>query len=254
MVETNDPRSDDLLIDLKSISFSYPGRGRVLDRLDFALGRGERLGLIGPNGSGKSTFLHLLMGLLKPDSGTIRIFGKTMAGEKDFRQARQRLGFVFQNADDQLFCPTVIEDVAFGLLNMGKTPEEAVLLSRQMLKALNLNGFEDRITYKLSGGEKKLVSLATVLVMEPEVLLLDEPTTGLDEETVARTIEVLNNLEIGYVVVSHEFDFLARTTRDIFAMRDGQIRFKCRSDHFGPRKGGLPWPGRIGQARGPAPT
>lgn len=234
MAESNAFQCDEFLIDLENVSFSYPGQGPVLDRLNFQLRKGERLGLIGPNGSGKSTFMHLLMGLIKPDSGSVRLFGMPMAGEKDFKQARKRLGFVFQNADDQLFSPTVIEDVAFGLLNNGKTPKEAVALSKKILRALDLEGFEDRITYKLSGGEKKLVSLATVLVMEPEVLLLDEPTTGLDEQTVKRIADLLNELNIGYVVVSHEFDFLAKTTGDIFAMKNGQIRFQCTSDQFRP--------------------
>ncbi|MBP9599176.1 MAG: ABC transporter ATP-binding protein, partial [Desulfobacter sp.] len=200
MAESNAFQCDEFLIDLENVSFSYPGQGPLLDRLNFQLRKGERLGLIGPNGSGKSTFMHLLMGLIKPDSGSVRLFGMPMAGEKDFKQARKRLGFVFQNADDQLFSPTVIEDVAFGLLNNGKTPKEAVALSKKILRALDLEGFEDRITYKLSGGEKKLVSLATVLVMEPEVLLLDEPTTGLDEQTVKRIADLLNELNIGYVV------------------------------------------------------
>ena len=224
--------SGDALIELDQICFSYPGRGRVLDSLDFRLCAGERVGLIGPNGSGKSTFMHLLMGLNRPDSGTLRLFGQIMNGERDFRQARQKLGFVFQNADDQLFSPTVIEDVAFGPLNMGKTPEEAVAMSHEILESLNIDDFAARITYKLSGGEKKLVSLATVLVMQPQVLLLDEPTTGLDEQTVERIIQILNDLEIGYVVVSHEFDFLARTTTEIHSMKNGRIEYKCFSDQF----------------------
>lgn len=234
MAESNAFRPNEILIDLEDVRFSYPGQAKVLDGLSFQLRKGQRLGLIGPNGSGKSTFMHLLMGLIKPDSGSVRLFGQSMAGEKDFKQARKRIGFVFQNADDQLFSPTVIEDVAFGLLNNGKSPEEAVALSKKMLQALDLEGFEDRITYKLSGGEKKLVSLATVLVMEPEVLLLDEPTTGLDEQTVKRIIDLLNELNMGYVVVSHEFDFLAKTTRDIFVMKHGQIHFQCTSDQFNP--------------------
>lgn len=224
--------ANDILIDLEDICFSYPGRGQILKQLRFRLKAKQRLGLIGPNGSGKSTLMHLLMGLNKPDSGTIRLFGQPMFKEKDFQKARQQLGFVFQNADDQLFSPTVIEDVAFGLLNMGTPPKEAVALSRKMLASLNLNGFEDRITYKLSGGEKKLVSLATVLVMKPRVLLLDEPTTGLDEQTVERIVQVLNDLEIAYVVVSHEFDFLARTTTDIYTMKNGRVLYECGSDRF----------------------
>lgn len=223
--------SNNILIDLEDICFSYPGQGPVLEHLHFRLYGGQRLGLIGPNGSGKSTLLQLIMGLLKPNSGAIRIFGKKMQGEKDFKLARQKLGYVFQNADDQLFSPTVIEDLAFGLLNMGKSPDEAVEVSRQMLASLNMKGLENRVTYKLSGGEKKLVSLATVLVMEPEVLLLDEPTTGLDEETVETIVGILNDFDTGYIVVSHELDFLARITSDICAMHKGKTISKSKSDH-----------------------
>ncbi|PIE58274.1 MAG: ABC transporter ATP-binding protein [Desulfobulbus propionicus] len=216
---------NDTLIEIKDISFAYPGREPVLKGLNFTVGKGERLGLVGPNGSGKSTLLHLLMGLYSPGGGSIKLFGKEMKEEKDFQAVRSQIGFVFQHADDQLFSPTVLEDVAFGPLNMGKSPEEAIVLSRQTLKYLGLEGFEDRITYKLSGGEKKLVSFATVLVMEPKILLLDEPTTGLDEEAVARMVQVLNNLDIGYVTVSHELEFLSRTTTKIYTMRSGKIHF-----------------------------
>ncbi len=223
---------EETLIELRDISFSYPGMEPVLDGLNFTIKKGERLGLIGPNGSGKSTLLQLMMGLIKPTSGTVHLFGKLMQGEKDFLKMRTQLGFVFQNADDQLFSPTVLEDVAFGPLNMGKKPDEAIDMSRATLKALGLESFEKRITYKLSGGEKKLVSFATVLVMQPKILLLDEPTTGLDEKTVERMIQILNDLDIGYLTVSHEFDFLAKTTASIFCMESGKTRFSCSADEF----------------------
>ncbi len=224
--------TNETIIQLEDVSFSYPGQGIVHDQIRFSLRRGERIGLIGSNGSGKSTLLHLIMGLLTPDAGTLTLFGQEMKEEKDFRKSRQKIGFVFQNADDQLFCPTVIEDVAFGPLNMGKKPEEALELSRQVLKLLHLEEFADRVTYKLSGGEKKLISFATVLVMQPEVLLLDEPTTGLDKKTVRRMTEILNNLEIGYLVVSHEFDFLRSVTTDIYAMKEGRIDYESRAEQF----------------------
>jgi cobalt/nickel transport system ATP-binding protein len=140
------------------------------------------------------------------------------------------MGFLFQNADDQLFSPTVLEDVAFGPLNLGKKPKEARDMSLEILRELKLEGFGDRVTHRLSGGEKKLVALATVLVMKPEVLLLDEPTTGLDEDTSIRIIDILNNLDISYVIVSHEYDFLARTTRHIYSMRGGGIRYDGSSE------------------------
>lgn len=211
------------LIDLREISFAYPDGRRVLDSLDFELEAGERVGLIGPNGSGKTTLFHVIMGLLRPDAGTIRIFGREMRGEKDFRPVRQRVGLLFQDADDQLFSPTVLEDVAFGPLNQGKRPTEAGKIALETLQSLHLEGFEERLTHKLSGGEKKLVSLATVLAMKPEVLLLDEPTTGLDSETTDRIIDVLSGIEIAYVFISHNMDFLERTTDRIHAMENGRI-------------------------------
>ncbi len=115
--------------------------------------------------------------------------------------------------------------MAFGPLNLGKTPEEARELSLKTLEDLNLKGFEDRVTHMLSGGEKKLVALATVLVMAPRVLLLDEPTTGLDEDTNQRIMGVLNNLPISYIIVSHEYDFLARTTRGIYRFERGRLLY-----------------------------
>ena len=136
---------------------------------------------------------------------------------------RPRIGFLFQDADDQLFSPTVLEDVAFGPLNLGKSQEEAKAIALKTLASLGLSGFEDRITYKLSGGEKRLVSLATVLAMEPDVLLLDEPTTGLDEATEKRLIDILKGLDLSYIVVSHNLDFLMRTTDFIRAMARGKI-------------------------------
>lgn len=213
------------MISLRGIGFSY-GDGRVvLKGVDFDLGKGSKAGLIGCNGSGKTTLLYIMMGLLKPSAGEVTLFGKPMRKERDFLEARRRMGFVFQNADDQLFSPTVLEDVAFGLLNQGRPPGEARTKALETLERLNLKGFEERLIHRLSGGEKKLVSIATVLACDPEVLLLDEPTTGLDVETCERIIEILNNLPISYLIVSHEYDFLARTTREIYSIRDGAVTY-----------------------------
>ena len=212
-----------VIIQLENIAFSYAGGKPVLDNLCFTLEEGTKLGLIGHNGSGKTTMLHIIMGLLKPSSGTIRVFGKPIETKKDFLDVRRNIGFLFQDADDQLFCPTVLEDIAFGPLNLGKSPTEARQMAMETLERLNLKGFEERVTHKLSGGEKKLVALATVLVMQPKALLLDEPTTGLDEDTNIRIITLLNSLDISYVIVSHEYDFLARTTRHIYSVQNGQI-------------------------------
>ena len=202
------------LIELRNIIFSYPGAPHpVFQDFHYQLLPGEHIGLIGPNGSGKTTLLHLIMGLLRPQAGSIVIFGQEVKKEQDFVEVRQKVGMLFQNADDQLFCPTVLEDVAFGPLNLGKTPDEAIGIARETMERLGLHGFEDRVTYKLSGGEKKLVSLATVLAMQPRLLLLDEPTAGLDEATKHRLIHILTDLDIAFMVVSHENDFLEHTVK-----------------------------------------
>jgi cobalt/nickel transport system ATP-binding protein len=217
-------QQNNLLINLEGVSFNYPGGPPVLNQLDFKLNRGNRIGLIAPNGSGKTTLLHLIMGLLKPSVGRIEIFGKRTRDEKDFADVRRKIGLLFQDADDQLFSPTVLEDVAFGPLNLGKPKNEALQIAQKTLDFLGLNGFEDRITFKLSGGEKRLVSLATVLAMAPEVLLLDEPVNGLDIKTKAKLKEVLSSLDLSFILISHDFDFLAETVDAIYTMQDGKIQ------------------------------
>lgn len=214
-----------VILNLNQICYGYPGGPLVLDDLDFHLHAGDRIGLVAPNGSGKTTLFHIVMGLLKPLSGTVEAFGEVRNVEADFVEVRRRMGLLFQDADDQLFSPTVLEDVAFGPLNLGKPRDEAVAVARKTLDFLGLNGFEERVTYKLSGGEKRLVSLATVLAMEPEVLLLDEPSTGLDSATKDKLIEILNTLDLSFILISHEFDFLSQTAHHIYTMEGGRIRF-----------------------------
>ena len=216
---------NDLIVHLKDICFGYPNGAPVLDMLNLKLYKGNRFGLMGPNGSGKTTLFHIIMGLLTPASGQIEIYNLPVRAEKDFREARTKIGLLFQDADDQLFSPTVLEDVAFGPLNLGKSQDQAIDIARNTLNYLGLSGFEDRITYKLSGGEKKLVSLATVLAMQPEVLLLDEPTSGLDDKTKAVLKNVLSDLDLTYILISHEIDFLTEITDDIYTIENGKIHF-----------------------------
>jgi cobalt/nickel transport system ATP-binding protein len=216
-------QQNNVLINLEGISFKYPGGRQILDQLDFKLHQGNRIGLIAPNGSGKSTLLHIIMGLLKPISGRMEIFGRPVKEDRDFADIRRRIGLLFQDADDQLFSPTVLEDVAFGPLNLGKSKSEAIQIARQTLNFLGLTGFEDRITFKLSGGEKRLVSLATVLAMEPEILLLDEPMNGLDIKTKAKLTEILRDIDLSYILISHDFDLLSETAEAVYTMQDGKI-------------------------------
>lgn len=220
------PASGNPMIRLKNVRFKYNSQ-YVLDGLNLEVHAGDRVGLVGANGSGKTTLCHIIMGLLTPESGDVEIFGKARLKESDFVEIRGKIGFLFQDSDDQLFSPTVIEDVAFGPLNLGQSPEEARRTVMETLKSLELSGFEDRITYKLSGGEKRLVALATVLAMKPELLILDEPTTGLDEKTTERLIQILRESGLAYMIISHDRDFVKRTATKLLEIKEGQI---CPAD------------------------
>jgi cobalt/nickel transport system ATP-binding protein len=212
-----------IILHLEEICFGYPQGPAILQGVSFAMRQGERIGLIAPNGSGKTTLFHIIMGLLKPTAGRMKIFGRTVQEEKDFISVRQRIGLLFQDADDQLFSPTVLEDVAFGPLNLGRGMDAAMDISLKTLKMLGLEGFEDRVTHKLSGGEKRLVALATILSMEPEVLLLDEPTSGLDETTKSRLVDILKNLSLSYIIISHEYDFINEMADMLYTLHQGRI-------------------------------
>lgn len=212
-----------MVIKLTGITFGYSGQAPVLENLDLTLNAGERLGLVGQNGGGKTTLLHIIMGLLKAGSGQIEIFGRPIKTQKDFCEARTKIGFLFQDADDQLFCPSVIEDVAFGPLNLGISRADAIAVARYALASLGLTNLEGRATHRLSGGEKRLVCLAAVLAMSPKVLLLDEPTSGLDENAENRLVEILPKLNLSYIIVSHSKEFLAATTGSVVCLSGGKI-------------------------------
>ena len=216
---------NELLFRLDGVRFAYEPNRPVLEEISFAVGRAERVAILGANGSGKTTLLHLMVGLLKPTSGTVSAFGRPRRTERDFHEVRARAGLLFQDPDDQLFCPTVLEDVAFGPLNLGKKPREARMLAEATLARLGLGGFGPRITHHLSGGEKRLVTLATVLAMQPEVLLLDEPTVGLDEAAEARLTALLQARAEAMVIVSHDREFRERLATRVVTLRAGRIEY-----------------------------
>lgn len=210
------------LLEMRRVSFGYPERP-VLRDLDLRLEAGERLALTGANGSGKTTLLHLLVGLKRPTAGAVVAFGDVRETEATFVPVRRRVGLLFQDADDQLFCPTVIEDVAFGPLNLGLSPTRAQAVAEETLAMLGLDGYAGRITHRLSGGERRLVSLATVLAMHPEVLLLDEPTSGLDEATEQHLIDHLEGLPQTMLFVTHDQDLVTRLATRILRLKEGRL-------------------------------
>lgn len=219
------------LFELTNIHFAYPGRGAVLKGASMRLEDGERLAITGHNGAGKSTLLRIMVGLLRPGAGQVVAFGEPRVSEADFRPVRRSAGLVFQDPDDQLFCPTVAEDVAFGPLNLGQSRDEAMAQVDSVLTLLDLMDLRDRITHKLSGGEKRLVTLAAVLAMSPQVLLLDEPTNALDEENEARLVDILLSLPQAMVVISHDPHFRQKLATRSLRMQDGALMGpapKCR--------------------------
>lgn len=221
--DTSRPTLSQPIIELRHIEFSYPGgREPVFSDLNLRLEK-EKIALLGDNGSGKTTMLQLMVGLLKPTKGEVYFHGRAMRKEKDFVPLRRQVGMLFQHADDQLFCPSVIEDVAFGPLNLGRSKEEAREISIKTLHSVGLSGYEDRITHQLSGGEKRLVALATVLAMEPSVLLMDEPTNDLDHDARSRLLDILTGLDMAFILISHDWDFLARLCTGFYGLEHGHL-------------------------------
>ncbi len=209
-------------LDLRAITLDRDGR-RVLDGLDLALAAGERLAIRGANGAGKTTLLRLIVGLERPTSGEVVLAGTPCSSEADFRRARPAIGFLFQDSDDQLFSPTVIEDVAFGPLNLRVPRKEAFARASAQLDAFGLGHLADRPVHRLSGGEKRLVCLAGLFVMRPRVLLLDEPTNALDEEAGARLIDHLNAFPGAMLIATHDPALPARLGAGQRLLRQGRL-------------------------------
>lgn len=185
----------------------YPDGRQALDGVSFSIQMSQRVALIGPNGAGKSTLLRHLNGLLRPTSGRILVLGQEVRPET-FREIRRQIGFVFQDPNDQLFCPTVLEDVAFGPLHLDLALPEVVERARAALARVGLRDFEARAPHRLSAGEQRLVSLATVLSYAPPILVLDEPSTMLDPRNRRRLIQLLANLDGTQIIATHDLDLV----------------------------------------------
>ncbi|MDE5850259.1 MAG: energy-coupling factor ABC transporter ATP-binding protein [Muribaculaceae bacterium] len=211
-------------LEFQNVSFSYPGGREVLRDISFSIQKGEKVALVGLNGSGKSTLLLHTNGLLIADSGTVAVNGKII-DRKSVEECRKSVGMVFQNADDQLFMPTVEADVAFGPRNMGLSEEE---VNRRVEKALRQTGcdeLKDRAPFHLSGGQKKMASIATVLSMEPDILVFDEPTSGLDFAAEAQFIGIVDRLPHTILMSTHDMDLARRLCTRAILMDHGAIAY-----------------------------
>ena len=190
------------ILEIDGLTFSYPDGWMALQNVSLKILRGEKVALVGPNGAGKSTLMLHLSGLLKGEGG-IRVAGLGLNGD-NLPQIRSRIGLVFQNPDDQLFSPTVYEDVAFGPLHMCLPEDEIHQRVTQALEQVSMSAYAHRLSHHLSMGEKKRIAIATVLSMQPELLVLDEPTAGLDPRARRSLIELLAELPISMLVTTHD--------------------------------------------------
>jgi energy-coupling factor transport system ATP-binding protein len=226
-----------MLLKLEKVSFIYkprtPYAAVALSDISLTVDRGEFIGIIGPTGSGKSTLVQLFNGLLKPVSGKVYVDGIDIWGKGvDLRQVRQKVGLLFQNAEQQLFGETIFQDVAFAPRNLGMmNTEVAVCVQRALsLVGLDYESFRDRSPLTLSGGQKRRVALAGVLAMEPQVLILDEPTAGLDpvgaRNILTNVFELYRRTGMAVVVISHEMEEIARFASRLFVLSGGKLVFQ----------------------------
>jgi cobalt/nickel transport system ATP-binding protein len=213
------------VVSVKDVHFTYPAGVSALHGVSLEIKQGERVALLGPNGSGKSTLILLIAGLLTPKKGEIAVFGEKTTS-KDFQKFRSRIGVVFQDPDDQLFTPSVIEDVEYGPKNL-KLPEEDIKKrSAHVLENMGIKHLKDRPPHRLSFGEKKKVSLATALVLKPELLILDEPTANLDLVSRRGLIDTLNELSKAgttVIVSTHDVEALPELADRIIVISHGSL-------------------------------
>jgi len=208
-------------IEVTGLSFSYPDGHQALDGVDLTVEQGEKLAIIGANGAGKTTLLLHFNGLLR-GQGRIRVLGREVT-PGNLRWIRSRVGLVFQDPDDQLFSPTVLDDIAFGPLNLGCSPTEAKERVARALEWVGLQGYESRSPHRLSLGEKKRVALATVLAMDPEILVLDEPTANLDPAARGRLTELLEGWQGTLILATHDLETVGALCRRVAVMDGGRI-------------------------------
>ena len=219
------------MIKFENVTYAYEKGKPVISEVSFEIRKGENVGLIGANGAGKSTVMKLLLGLAGPGAGAAA--GSQTQGRilvdglevtpRSLAQVRRKLGFVLQNSDNQMFMPTVLEDMLFGLLNYGMSRQEALQRVDSVLKELGQEKLRDLYNHKISGGEKRMAAVATVLAMDPEVLLMDEPTSALDPYNRRIIINTIRKLPCTKIITSHDLDMIYDTCSRVILLSNGAV-------------------------------
>jgi energy-coupling factor transporter ATP-binding protein EcfA2 len=207
---------------IQNVCFAFRGGPDVLCGVNLTVSAGERAAIVGPNGAGKSTLLRHLVGLLRQRTGTIRVMGLDVT-PATYARVRRNIGYVFQDSDDQLFSPTVAEDVAFGPLHLGLDPGELADRVKRALEAVNLPGFGHRVPHQLSEGEKRRAAIATVLSYDPQILVLDEPSADQDPQNRRRLIELLRGHAGTLLIATHDLDLAWELCDRTILLRDGCV-------------------------------
>ena len=210
------------MINCSNVSFSYESGHPVLQELSFTIRDGECVGLIGANGAGKSTVMKLILGLLPCTQGEIRV-DDIPVGKETLKEVRKKLGFVLQNSDNQMFMPTVYEDMIFAPLNYGVSKEETEARVDAVLEKLGLQDLKHRHNHKISGGEKRMAAIATILAMQPEMILMDEPTAALDPYNRRIVINTIRELPQTKLITSHDLDMILDTCDRVILLSGGKI-------------------------------
>lgn len=209
------------MIEFQNVSFSYDSGHPVVENLNFSIHKGETVGLIGANGAGKSTIMKLLLGLVTGE-GRITVDGLTL-NKQNIPVIRKKIGFVLQDSDNQMFMPTVYEDMIFGPRNYGLSKEETERRVDDVLKRLGLQALKYRHNHKISGGEKRMAAIATILAMEPEVILMDEPSTALDPVNRRMVINTIRQLPQTMLIASHDLGMILDTCQRVILLSQGTI-------------------------------
>lgn len=210
-----------IAVEIKNLNFAYPDGTRALKNINMQIETGDSVGLIGPNGAGKTTLLLHLNGILRGD-GEVKIFN-TLVNKKSLKEVRKKVGLVFQDPDDQLFMPTVFDDVSFGPINLGFEKEKVMEKVKEALKMVEMENFIDKSPHHLSFGEKKKISLATVFSMDPEILALDEPSSNLDPRGKREIVKILEEIKETKIIATHDLGIINLLCQRVILMCQGEI-------------------------------